>query len=389
MKRFVVPGLALALFTSGCPSVMASLDQSKASKTSNEASTMPASAAADNAQDGFVHLPRRAGSPLGNRGDISNAGHLPAIGESSGPVAGVGNAMPASDSSPGMVYQEPPVNYGTLGLYPSALGPLVTTAAGVFLYEAEDSWTRLATALPGGLPPAAIVPAASGSLLAGTADGIYQLIKGNWNRVAQAEDIADLDLSNDASNGFAVQEDGTVWQLTTDGWVQQTRLPALLGSIKVLSATESYVLGEGLFERWDGKTWTPLPGPDPKTPVSGLAVRQTGSTTMLLTTTRFGLYRKTADGWVAELTGDDSFYLGAPSLVGARGFVLDIGIPAGHAFSYDGRIWQAAPTLPGALAVVALTPDGKVLALDAVRNRLWQLQQGVWKALRYTVSLSS
>lgn len=345
---------------------------------------------AEQAGEVFILVPRAPGQPLDKiRSGVpdSASGIVPSSGGTTPAVNAGGQPAPDASESPVASNPESPCDQASSpGLFATAGGPVLATARGVYLWLL-DSWKRIADPFPCGGAPAAIAPAGD-AWYAAAADGIYQ-VGGQapaWTKVASGAFVVDLDITPDGSFGLAVQEDGRPFLFDGASWTRQTyRFLSPLGGARVLSATESYVVGANRLYRGDARNvaWTLLAQPDSANPVAGLVVRRPGGdAASLVATTRAGLYRYEASGWVAELGPFADRYLGLPAFAGERGFVSDLGAAEGSAYRYSpAASWQAAPAPPAPLDSSAVLPNGDVLALSADGEAVYLLTGSTWRPL--------
>jgi hypothetical protein len=414
-----------AIIVSACAAVPASLLASPGSATADKRAAFPESANAPGSQttvggsiagDQYVLLPRtpgESGSLKGSPALIGNAGGglmgAPGSDSASGGLTGSGaspapaaSAAPTPASTAGQV-QDAATCAGAqtlpFGLYGIGGQVLVASAKGLHTLAADGTWSTVGNPFPCGTVPAALAAGASGSYFAGAPDGIYALdpqTRG-WSRVARASRIVDLDVTPDRSFGMAVEEtgqsyrfDGSVWtaQQKVDQTTQQPiplRLAPLMGSVRVLSASESYAVGSDgrtthVIGKWNGLMWDSVAQPDASDPIAGLAVRHAGGPA-LVATTRSALYRLASDGWVLELPRSTENYLGTPSFNGSFGLVGDLGVSGGKVFRYAAATWQAAPTTTEPLESVAVLQNGDGVALGADGESLFRLSGGSWVPL--------
>ncbi|MBM3266509.1 MAG: hypothetical protein FJZ01_02575 [Candidatus Sericytochromatia bacterium] len=385
--RVAVAGLlVVAALGPGCAAVGVSTGMA-----ADRAAGMPGSSRT--AGEEFVLLPRSPGEKATDlvRGQVpltagdpfagapsAGATPLPTASNNSGSLAGDNGETGAGGCQAGAT--------APLGVYLAGDRVLLASAKGLHAYS-SGSWTTLADPFPCGTAPSAIA-AASGSYYAGAADGIYRLAAGSrtWTRVVQAGRIADLDVTPDASAGMAVEEGGRPWRFDGQAWASQSlKLAPLLGSVRTLSASESYAVGSdgagtNVVGKWNGAAWSSLSQPDSLNPATALAVRRQGAP-VLVATTRSGLYRLAGASWVAELGPDASYYLGVPTFGDSGGFVADLGAAAGRTFAYLSGKWQAEAPAPEPLETVVALPGGGAIALAADGESLHAYGGGTWKRL--------
>lgn len=272
---------------------------------------------------------------------------------------------------------------GQIALFQVASGAILATPKGLFSLGTTGSWSQEGGKFPCGTVPNAVVRSSTGFIYAAAGDGIYRLTSPfeAWSREVEANSVADLDVLPEATVGLAIQEDG--FPLVFDGFnwrLQNRRLRPSMGSVRVLSATESYALGPDALGLWNGNDWSVLAPPDAENPIAGLAVRR-GSVSSLVVTTRSAIYHRSgANSWVAEVGPNSSYYLGTPNFLGSTGIVSDLVAPSGRAFKAMGSVWTEVflDALP--IESVAITAQGEVVALGEDGQSVYRLVGSSWRS---------
>lgn len=271
---------------------------------------------------------------------------------------------------------------GTLAVYSGPSGPLVADPHGLFSF-AGGAFTALGPAFTESAPPAAIAETASGSVLAAGQSGLYTLSSGTWSLAVSASGLADVSVAPDGSFGLAVQEDGGTWIFDGKTWTPGPSLSAPLGGVAIVSATESYVVGQDLLDQWNGHAFTAITQPDPANPVAGLAIEPTASGSVLLATTRAALWQRSGATWIAVpgQASSSAWALGIPSVIAGAGVVSEVGNASPSVFLLGAAGWAAGPSPSLPVDTVAIAGPGQALAMTADGASLLALSNGAWSSI--------